>query len=189
MQKIEIEVLNKLPTQVGTKFSIVYEDSGYLYTVVCRVSTSGKYIDEDSSVYTKEVLLDTGGTIIALHHAELMALYEQTGSDYSKWEFLSKQDVWTPVPGIPLWSAEIKYRYTGSMLQINGSKVPRPIRDALPLGAKYYAVDLLDVNATQSVWLGTIADHTWLKRGLIHLEEQDALAHMQAIIDANTKEE
>ncbi len=67
-------------------------------------------------------------------------------------------------------------------LNINGHIVPAPEREPLPNGTMYY-VPYLFGGTDESYWWGDDGtDHHFLNSGLIHLTEEAATAHSQALL-------
>jgi hypothetical protein len=65
---------------------------------------------------------------------------------------------------------------------INGHAVRAPEREPLPEGTTYYVPDLLDGGAEAYRWDDDDTDSRFLRSGLIHLTEEAATAHAQALI-------
>lgn len=80
-----------------------------------------------------------------------------------------------------LWSiTEPKLR----LIEINGHKVPEPLREAPPTGTKYFISDIAQESLLDGpyTWAGDAADMRWLKRGLLHSTKEAALAHSKALL-------
>ena len=71
------------------------------------------------------------------------------------------------------------------MRSINGYEYPEPVREPLELGQCYWVPFPAEDELTYVEgfkWSGGRVDMTWLKRGLIHLTPEAAVAHARAII-------
>ena len=67
-------------------------------------------------------------------------------------------------------------------LNINGHIVPAPEREPLPEYTEYFVPCLFDGKADNYEWVGDNVDNRFLNSGLIHLTEEAATAHSQALI-------
>lgn len=74
-----------------------------------------------------------------------------------------------------------EYRRKPRTININGHKVPEPVREPLECDTEYYFVDL-DMLCFCGVWDDHVVDENRLKRGLIHLTEDAAIAHAKALL-------
>ena len=87
------------------------------------------------------------------------------------------------IPNIPnTWSL------TPPFIEINGHKVPKPECKPLKNGTRYFVPHLWSGDIFGYRWGGDNDDQNCLKNGLVHLTEDAARAHTQAIISF-TKEE
>lgn len=68
-------------------------------------------------------------------------------------------------------------------ININGIEVPAPVTEPLEIGQEYWTWSHDKV--LQMRWNGDRADHRWLKRRAIHLTEEAAQAHLEAIVKAS----
>ena len=73
-------------------------------------------------------------------------------------------------------------------ITINGRKVPEPVREPLEVGQRYWVVDPASDSPGLHYWEGDHFDYRWLDRGMIHLNEDAAEAHTDAIYRANKGE-
>ena len=72
-------------------------------------------------------------------------------------------------------------------LNINGHLVPAPEREPLPNGTKYYVPWFFDDKAAPYTWYDARTDHRLLNSGLIHLTEEAANAHAEALLSFTNK--
>ena len=68
-------------------------------------------------------------------------------------------------------------------IQIGGIHVPKPLMTPPPLGTRYWCA-MMDEEAMAYAftWNGDKYDRLVLKRGMLHLTEENALAHANALI-------
>ncbi len=68
-------------------------------------------------------------------------------------------------------------------IQIGGIHVPKPLMTPPPRGTQYWCA-LMDENAMayEFTWDGDIYDELALKRGMLHLTKENAVAHAKALI-------
>jgi hypothetical protein len=74
-------------------------------------------------------------------------------------------------------------------IKVNGFDVPEPVRHSLEYDTSYFSVSVSNVGfSTKFQWENDPLDKLWLSRGLIHLTEENAIAHAKAMlgIDPNT---
>ena len=60
-----------------------------------------------------------------------------------------------------------------------------PETDELALGAEYWVVQFGATSACLQRWNDDPYDHRWLATGLIHLDEENAILHFQALRELN----
>lgn len=123
-------------------------------------------------------------------HAELMALYAQdameTDEPWTRWEIKHlAENEWSPVKSYPFWSKEFQYRRKPKMLSINGFEFPEPCRVAPSEGAMYYVPSLTRGSKVyRTHWDGDSTDRYYLEIGFVHLTEEAATRHADAILSA-----
>jgi len=69
-----------------------------------------------------------------------------------------------------------------SFIKINGHKVPAPEREPLDIGTRYFVPHLWSGGTVSYRWGGDNDDQNCLKNGLVHLTEEAALAHAEALL-------
>ena len=67
-------------------------------------------------------------------------------------------------------------------ININGFKVPEPMREAPEKGTTYYVVALPDNEPYRFTWKGDTTDSIWLAKGIIHATRQAAELHLYALL-------
>ena len=86
----------------------------------------------------------------------------------------------------PLWDADAIYRAKPAptpTIIVNGIEVPEPVREALKKGQEHWVADgEARKFSFFSMWSGDAFDQRRLKRGLIHLTEEAAVAHAKAML-------
>lgn len=109
------------------------------------------------------------------------------GNRHSGYEITGKD-----VDGRPMWCDVVVLTESldhltwtkpkASPLNINGHIVPAPEREPLPEYTEYFVPCLFDGKADNYEWVGDNVDNRFLNSGLIHLTEEAATAHSQALI-------
>ena len=69
------------------------------------------------------------------------------------------------------------------LIQIGGIHVPKPLMTPPPLGTRYWCA-MMDEDAMtyELTWHGDRYDELALKRGIMHVTEENAVAHAKALI-------
>jgi len=192
-KKIELVELDKLPTQEGTEFILIFNLHGHdkVHSYAYKILDSGRIS------YPGNLLIDFNRVniikILALPHAELRALYEEKHEKYSDFEYLQEfNDTWRMCERKPNWLLDIEYRYNPRHKQkyilINNERVPEPIKHELDKGDRYFFIDLYALNIGFNYWDNDLDDKRLLKLRCIHLTRDDAKTHLDAIIKVNNQE-
>lgn len=78
-----------------------------------------------------------------------------------------------------------EFRIKPETMSINGHEFPIPVRWPLKEGKEYWIAELEVISmAGQAIWRCDEHDFRWLKRGLIQLTEEGAIAQAKAMIAA-----
>lgn len=116
-------------------------------------------------------------------HAALMLQYAQdaaeTETPWERWEVL-RGGAWYGMTDHPIWAAMFEYRRKPRMININGHEVPEPVRESLKCGEKYWLACTTDVE--RFYWNSDDNDRQWLADGLIHLTQEAAQTHVDALL-------
>lgn len=123
-------------------------------------------------------------------HAELMLQYAQdameTDKPWERWEYMPEGELnGRSLTTHPKWLLIHEYRRKPKTININGFEVPEPVREPLKLGQKYYipSFDELSENGVDRLyWRGDKFDNIYLKNGMIHVEEGNAILHKEALL-------
>lgn len=67
-------------------------------------------------------------------------------------------------------------------ININGFKVPEPMREVPGNGTRYYVVDLCGGDPSLYRWDGGEIDREWLALGILHFTKEAAVAHRDALL-------
>lgn len=68
-------------------------------------------------------------------------------------------------------------------IQIGGIHVPKPLMTPPPLGTRYWCAMMDEDAMTYALtWNGDRYDELALKRGMLHVTEENAVAHVKALI-------
>ncbi len=79
-----------------------------------------------------------------------------------------------------------EYRLKPRYIDINGHQVPEPVREQLEIGQKYWVADIADT-IDEWLWDDDERDDFLLERGLVHLTEAAAEAHIAALLSFTQK--
>ncbi len=80
------------------------------------------------------------------------------------------------------WDPE-DYRVKPKTILINGFEVPEPVRTPLKQGQEFWvAFPHAEGSLINWCWDGGDTDIRWLKRGLVHLTEESAKRHCDALL-------
>lgn len=81
------------------------------------------------------------------------------------------------------WYFDKQFRIKPKQININGNLINAPIKDKLKRGDDYWLVNLLTAaKVSDCIWENDFIDNFRLDRGLIHLTQEDALAHAKALL-------
>ena len=102
----------------------------------------------------------------------------------------SQNDDWKPLDEHEthirvLTNGFFMFRLAQEMITIDGISFPAPESEPPELGTEYWIAELsYEYYATTIpiLWADDSADHMYLKRGLIHLSRENAVAHTEALI-------
>lgn len=127
-------------------------------------------------------------------HAESMAEFAVDASKYTEpwrfWQYLEELGgPWKALTGMPHWDANVEYRRKPRTININGHKVPEPLRVAPPLGTVVYLPGLEshteNLNSLSIECMPDLAGE-WFKanlaRGILHATREAAEAHARALL-------
>lgn len=135
-------------------------------------------------------------------HAEAMKLYAEdaatTDKPWELWEYRSgtygDEEDWFDLENNPIWTKNSCYRRKAvkpKTININGYEVPEPYRGSIGIGSKYYVADI--TNGSDNKVLAHFLDNfeyeeSLMKKGLIHLTQEAAQKHLQALLSFTRKE-
>lgn len=121
-------------------------------------------------------------------HADLIRLYaedaQNTEEPWKLWEYYDKDcGDWQHCQLHPCWIKTNKYRRKLKCININGYDVPEPCRIKPESDTKYYFPLLSKQdNIDWLTWEGDDIDYQILNNGLLHLTEDAAVLHAEALI-------
>ena len=117
-------------------------------------------------------------------HAAAMAEYAkdalETDKPWERWEFSCGNQEYKSLQSQPLWVADFRYRRKPKTIMINGHEVPEPHRTPLKSGEMYWTLSLVR-GATSAHWQDDGIDSRYLENGFIHLTEEAAEKHFNAL--------
>ena len=107
----------------------------------------------------------------------------ETNKPWERWEYKKPADKWRCcVFGIQFFT-ENEYRRKSKTININGFKVPEPMREAPEVGTQCYVVHLGSTDNMQDyIWENDGYDFETLKNGICHLTEEAAKIHAKALV-------
>lgn len=120
-------------------------------------------------------------------NADKMMMYAkdamETSNPWRRWQvYRTVDDMWVTCTTHPNWELE-KIRRVQPVVVINGFDVPLPISKVLPIGRNYFIPSLCNASKTQQyTWEGNKDDLKFLRQGLVHLSEENAKIHAEALI-------
>ena len=124
-------------------------------------------------------------------HAELAARFMADGS-LKCWMWKQDKKLWVENER-PTWHDGLAYHVGHEKptappkrkVTIAGITFDAPETDELALGAEYWLVKFCTPGASLQRWNDDQYDHRWLANGLIHLDEENANLHAQALRKLN----
>jgi hypothetical protein len=121
-------------------------------------------------------------------YADFMLQYAQdaqeTDTPWERWEFEDFVGDWVSCSiKTKMFNRCFKFRRKPETIDINGFKVPKPMRVAPPVGTPYFCISSIDTNiAIPTKWMDTDGDRRVLSRGICHLTESAAVKHAEALL-------
>lgn len=163
--------------QVGSAVENVWRDVGTVY----RGTSQG--LQQDCDLVTDYIEF-TGHV-----HAALMAQYAEDAATNSEpwklWEYKSPQSrLWTEAQTQLSWSEGRQYRRKPRTININGIDVPEPLRVAPENGVMVWMVVVsMETSVTSYRYYSSDPCFTrCIIRGVLHLTEQAARTHAEALL-------
>ncbi|WP_387693034.1 hypothetical protein [Photorhabdus sp. RM71S] len=127
-------------------------------------------------------------------HAELMLQYAQdalkTDKPWKLWEIGDGADGWDDLDDHPWWIKDSEYRRKPEIIKVGKVSFPKPICEIPSVNTLCYFVAIhSNMNILNNNWHNdSVVLNTYLKRGLIHLTEDAAQQHLDALIKINRGE-
>lgn len=102
-------------------------------------------------------------------------------SGFKEWTRLNPLD--NPLSLESIFKGGVSFRLAQEMITIGDVSFPKPESEPLSKNTKYYLPHLLKPNAPHdTVWDNVELDYKYLAQGLIHLNQENAIAHAKALI-------
>lgn len=118
------------------------------------------------------------------HYKEMLQYAEDaaiTNEPWKLWEYWDGR--WNDCPNHPCWFDNLGYRRKPKFININGYEVPEPVRTPLKYDEEYYYINLYsDIGTHCAMWRDDSFDKSVLKKGLVHLTEENAKIHYDALL-------
>ncbi|QXO64411.1 hypothetical protein [Morganella morganii] len=113
---------------------------------------------------------------IAKTDAEWWKHFEEKMLNFNKWVDMENE----------VFDPDTQYRLKPKFIDIGWHQVPEPVRFPLEIGQKYWVADI--ANTTDEwLWDDDERDDFLLERGLVHLTEAAAEAHIAALLSFTQK--
>ena len=128
------------------------------------------------------------GHIPAAAMAEYAKDALETDKPWERWEFCHMRGEYLSLHGHPEWVEDNEYRRKPKVILINGHEVPEPHRTRLKDGEVYWTLPLAR-GVTSSRWDDHDIDFCCLKNGFVHLTEEAAEKHFNALKSFTAKGE
>ncbi|WP_368899752.1 hypothetical protein [Morganella morganii] len=124
-------------------------------------------------------------------HADLMAKAAEIAKTDQYWqrhfeEKFHSTDKWNQMSDV-FFQTHREYRLKPNFIDINGHKVPEPVREPLEVNNLLWIADITQPNAEQLMWTGHTSDILMLERGILHLTKEAAEAHIAALLSFTQK--
>ena len=92
-------------------------------------------------------------------------------------------DAWSNVPGNPIWSEQVEYRFKPRMIKCGDMEFPEPMRVVPGNYEEYWIPQISSITATSCLqWADNEYDRRVFKLGLCHATKAAAEAHARALI-------
>ncbi|WP_445496716.1 hypothetical protein [Photorhabdus sp. SF281] len=127
-------------------------------------------------------------------HAELMMEYaidaSKTDKPWELYEWRQKGDGWLKCGSNPKWIDFYEYRRKPEMITVGKVSFPKPISEAPALDTLCYVVAICTDTDIHSIFWhnSSLMFRSFLKQGLLHLTEDAAQQHLEALIKINKGE-
>ena len=168
----------------GSSRAIVEVDDSYFHQCVF-IETGRNSMSPSGGDFHWDLVADYIEEPVGHPHADLMMQYaEDAKTDkepWNNWEYSSDDIHWNTIHNSPAWLECIEYRRKPSHLLVNGVKVPAPLKVAPKYGTEYW-IPHLDSRPETFLWENDLLDQKYLRLGLIHLTEEAAQEHTDALL-------
>ncbi|WP_445494433.1 hypothetical protein [Photorhabdus sp. SF281] len=127
-------------------------------------------------------------------HADAMLEYaldaSKTDEPWKLWEQLCADEKWRTLTSNPAWYPDYVYRRKPEMITVGSVSFPKPISEAPALDTLCYVVAIrTDTDIHSIFWHNSsLMFRSFLKQGLLHLTEDAAQQHLEAIVKINKGE-
>ena len=126
-------------------------------------------------------------------HADLLMSYAIAAqTSETPWENFELRQLengdWHPATGVLLFCSTLQYRLKPKTIKIGGIDVPTPEKQP-PMQSQQFWIASLNPNSCKSdLWMNDFKPHTdLLKFGCVHLSEENAKIHSNALAKLNTQ--
>lgn len=124
-------------------------------------------------------------------HADLMAKAAEIAKTDQYWqrhfeEKFHSTDKWNQMSDV-FFQTHREYRLKPNFIDINGHQVPEPVREPLECRTDYFIADIGGIVTPMARWRGNPDDLARLSKGIIHMTEEAADAHIAALLSFTQK--
>lgn len=115
----------------------------------------------------------------------------ETSEPWKRWECQrsdGNQKVWVTLTCSPRWDTDYAYRRKPRTIKIGEYDVPEPCRTPLELKTKYWGVSLAGIGNHAYTWYNDTFDNRCLEAGIVHLSEEAAEIHRNALLSFTAKQ-
>ncbi|HCT1398845.1 TPA: hypothetical protein OTO79_002059 [Morganella morganii] len=124
-------------------------------------------------------------------HADLMAKAAEIAKTDQYWqrhfeEKFHSTDKWNQMSDA-FFQTHREYRLKPNFIDINGYKVPEPVRELPDNDDLLWIADITQPTAAQLMWTSHQSDILMLERGILHLTKEAAEAHIAALLSFTQK--
>lgn len=126
-------------------------------------------------------------------HADLMMKYaiaaQTSDTPWENFEWReSENSAWKPASGVLLFFSTSQYRLKPKTIKIGGIDVPAPEKQPPMQSQQFWIASLNPNNCKSDLWVNGFKSHTdLLKFGCVHLSEENAKIHSNALAKLNTQ--
>lgn len=152
-----------------------------------RVAPTDNWTTDDLRITVNGMFFYTDVEYRRHPHADLMLEWEKDQRDNPGQVWQCRSDTagtpWRDMIDPPRWQEGAQYRRKPKVRRIGAYEYPEPESKAPAGWTVFFVPNTLSENRTPSYsWRNDASDRMWLERGLVHLTEEAAAAHAEAML-------